>query len=122
MTEKMTHKEMFAYIAEKMADDKMVVDFCEERIAQLSKSRKPRKTDEEVVAFRAAVATALAEQDGPMTAKALAEILGEERSNRTAAALRALANDGIVESFAGEKARDPKTYAMVTKEAAEVEF
>lgn len=100
MATSMTQKEMFAHIAEVMADDTAVVEFCQNKIEQLSKPRK-RKINEEALAFAEMVKEYLT--DEPKTNKELtAEInagLEQEGSapcsaQKVAAALRRLVTDG----------------------------
>lgn len=115
MAEKqMTQKEMFAHIMEAMAHDAEVVAFCEHKIEQLSKERKPRKTAEDVLERRAAVMAALAEAAGPMANKAIVEATGMTPGQATGA-LRYLVEQGKVLKFDGEKSKDPKTYALAPK-------
>lgn len=111
MAEKMTQKQMYAFIAEQMADYAEVVEFCEKKIEQLSKERKPRKTAEDVIARREAAMAILAGADGPMAGKAVAEAAGMTPGQATAA-LRWLVEQGKAVKFAGEKAKDPATYAI----------
>lgn len=91
---KMTQKECYARIMEVMADDPEIVEFCEHKIAQLSKP-KSRKVNPEAAAFRESVAVHLAEVDEPMTNKALAEVM-DVSSQKMSAALRALVKEGII--------------------------
>lgn len=111
MAEKMTQKQMYAFIAEKMADYAEVVEFCERKLEQLDKPRKPRKTSEEVVARREAALAVLKGADGPMAGKAVAEAADMTPAQATAA-LRYLVDQGIAVKFAGEKSKDPMTYAI----------
>ena len=111
MAEKMTQKQMFALIAEKCADEPMIVEFCEQKIAQLDKPRKPRKTAEDVLERREAALTVLKTAAGPMAGKAIAEAAGMTPGQATAA-LRYLVTQGMAVKFAGEKAKDPMTYAL----------
>lgn len=112
MAEKqMTQKQMYAFIAEQMADHAEVVAFCEKKIEQLDKPRKPRKTDEAVVARREAALAVLKDADGPMAGSAVAEVAGMTPGQATAA-LRYLVDNGIAVKFQGEKSKDPMTYAL----------
>ena len=110
MAEKMTQKEMFALIAEAMADNAEVVEFCNHKIELLEKPRKA-KVNTEAVEFAAGVATALAEADEPMTNKDLAAQF-EVSSQKMAAALRRLVNEGAVERIEGEGTKNPATFKL----------
>lgn len=111
MAEKITRKDLFARIAETMKDDPEVVAMCEKYIAQLSKPRT-HKTKPEVVEFRAAVASYLAEAEGPMTNKELAAAM-EVSAQKMAAALRYLVGEGLVSRTEGEKKNDPATFVAI---------
>lgn len=111
MAEKMTQKQMYAFIAEQMADHAEVVEFCEKKLEQLNKERKPRKTAEDVIERRAAVANFLKEQTGPVAGKVVAEAC-DMTSGQATAALRYLVDQGVAVKFAGEKSKDPMTYAI----------
>jgi Fe2+ or Zn2+ uptake regulation protein len=120
--QKMTRKQMFAHIAEVMADDIEVVDFCNHQIEMIdNRAAKPRKrkTDEKTVAFRAAVLEYMDTVEDEVAAKdvaaAMTERLGEEISvQKASAALRFLAGDGKINAFDnGSKA---KTYGGVNAE------
>lgn len=110
MAEKITRKDLFARIAETMKDDPEVVAMCEKYIAQLSKPRT-HKTKPEVVEFRAAVASYLAEAEGPMTNKELAAAM-ECSAQKMAAALRWLVENGNVIRTDGEKKSDPAVFVI----------
>ena len=107
---KVTRKDIYARIAERCADDPMIVELCEKQIAQLSKPRKPRENTE-VVEFRNAVASWLAEQTAPVTnADCMAAL--EVSSQKSANALNWLAKNGIAVKVEGEKAKDKATYVI----------
>lgn len=110
MAEKITRKDLFTRIAEIMKDDHEVVEMCEKYIAQLSKPRV-HKTKPEVVEFRAAVATYLANAEEPKTNKELATEL-EVSPQKMAAALRWLVQNGNVIRTEGEKKSDPATFVI----------
>lgn len=127
MTEKITQKQIFAHIAEVMADDEMVVEFCEKKIAQIearaAAPRKPRKPKPEVVEFRAKVAEFLEGADGPVSAADVRDAFGEGVSTQKAsAALRFLVQDGKAEVIEPEKSRDPKRYVAAGGETAAEQF
>jgi tRNA A37 methylthiotransferase MiaB len=82
----------------------------EKYIAQLSKPRV-HKTKPEVVEFRAAVATHLANAEEPKTNKELATEL-EVSPQKMAAALRWLVQNGNVIRTEGEKKSDPATFVI----------
>lgn len=111
MAEKMTQKQMYAFIAEQMADHAEVVEFCEKKIEQLSKERKPRKTAEDVIARREAALAVLKDADGPIAGSVIAEAAGMTKGQATAA-VRYLVEHGMAVKFAGEKSKDPMTYAI----------
>lgn len=91
---KKTQKEMFAYIAEAMAHDAEVVEFCEKKVAQLSKPRK-HKVNTEAAEFAAGVATYMADAEGPLTNKEIATGL-DVKTQKSAAALKRLVSEGVV--------------------------
>lgn len=74
----MTQKEMYTHIMLNMADDVEVVEFCNKKIAQIENRKSfPRKANPDVVEYRAAVATLLA--DNPThayTSNEVAEAIG----------------------------------------------
>lgn len=113
-TAKMTHKEMFAYIAEKLADDQMVVEFCQGRLAQLEKGRKATGTKPETVEYRQRVLELVEALDAPHTAKEMTEALGEGATvGRTAAALAYLYKQGQIARQEGRRVKDPFLYCRI---------
>lgn len=117
---KITRKELFARIAEVMANDPEVVEMCEKEIARLSKPRKPRE-NKAAIAFAETVAEFLAGAEGPLTNGEIAAGLsngaekGEEgyvSFQKVAAAIRRLEGEGRVVRFKGEKAKDKDTFAV----------
>lgn len=110
MAEKITRKDLFARIAETMADDPQVVEMCEKYIAQLSKPRV-HKTKPEVIEFRAAVADYIANAEEPLTNKEVAAYF-EVSAQKAAAALRWLVGNGNVVRIEGEKKNDPATFVL----------
>lgn len=87
------------------------IAFLEDRAEKAKSKPRARKANPEVEEFRASVATFLSEQDGPVTAKVVAEALGVS-SQKASAALRALAAANAATAIAGEKAKDAKTYVI----------
>ena len=118
MAEKITQKQMFALIAEKCADDEMIVEFCEKKIAQLDKRKtSPRKPNPEVQERRDAILNHLAGV-GAQTTKEIADALGFT-SPQVSGALRGLVNAGAVKAIEPEKKSQPKRYELAN--ASEVE-
>lgn len=121
MTEtKTTQKDLYARIAEYMADDPEIVAFCEKKIAQIEKNaarpRKP-KVNAEVVEFRENVYNALANHDEPVTNKDMAAEFGCS-AQKMSAALRYLGREGRVIRHEGEKKSDPATFEIAQVAAA----
>ncbi len=117
---KITRKELFARIAEVMADDPEVKELCEKEIARLSKPRKPRE-NKDAIEFAAGVATFLSEQEQPLTNGKIAMALsngaqkGEEgyvSFQKVAAAIRRLEGEGAVIRHKGEKSKDKDTFTI----------
>lgn len=112
----MTQKAMFEHIMDAMSEDAEVVEFCERKIAQLSKPRA-RKTSAAVVEFREKLKAFMTEVDGPMscgeTAAAMTDQLGEVVSaQKVSAAFRYFVKSGEMVEVETEKKSDPKLYAM----------
>lgn len=117
---KITRKELFARIAEVMADDPEVKELCEKEIARLSKPRKPRE-NKAAIAFAEDVFAYLVSADGPLTNGEIAAGLskGAEKGEdgyvsfqKVAAAIRRLEGEGRVARIKGEKAKDKDTFAV----------
>lgn len=113
----MTQKAMFEHIMAVMSDDAEVVEFCERKIAQLSKPRA-RKTSAAVLEFRETVKDFMAEVGAPMSCGELAAILtdklGETVSpQKVSAAFRYFVQIGAMTEVETEKKSSPKLYAMV---------
>lgn len=87
------------------------VAFIEDRAEKAKAKPRAKTVDPEKDAFRKAVATFLAEQTEPVTAKMAAEAL-DVSTQKASAALRMLAEDGIANVIVGAKARDPKAYVI----------
>lgn len=115
MTEtKTTQKDLYARIAEYMADDPEIVAFCEKKIEQIEKNAaRPRKTrvNQEVVDFRENVYTALANHTEPVTNKDMAAEFGCS-AQKMSAALRFLVKEERVVRHEGEKKSDPATFEI----------
>lgn len=117
---KITRKELFARIAEVMANDPEVVELCEKEIARLSKPRKPR-VNAAAVAFAEGVAEFLANAEGPLTNGEIAAALsngavkgepGYVSFQKVAAAIRRLEGEGRITRIKGEKAKDKDTFEV----------
>lgn len=115
MAEKITQKQIYQHIAEVMADDEMVVEFCQKKIDQLA-NRKPskRKVDPEVQERRDAIRDLLAGLDGAAAVKDIADQLGFT-SPQVTGALRGLVAAGIVEAVEPEKKSQPKEYRFIAE-------
>lgn len=104
MTEKATRKELFARIAEVMADDQEVVEMCGKYIEQLSKPRK-KAVNKEAEEFAAALATHMAEVAAPMTISELAEQMGVAWQKVSAALKRLIGQDAVIKIEGEGKAK-----------------
>lgn len=107
---KVTRKVLFERVKEVMADDLEVVDMCEKYIAQLSAPRKT-KVNQEAIDFANAVATHLAEAEGPKLNKELATEMAVS-PQKMAAALKRLVEQETVIRIDGEKAKDAPTFVL----------
>lgn len=87
----MTKKEMFAVIANAMADNEEVVNFCNHEIELLSrkrsKSSKPTAKQIENEGIKERIVEVLGESESPMTIKEIIEGLGEELTSQRVSAL-----------------------------------
>lgn len=108
----MTKKEMFANIANLLADNAEVVEFCNHEV-ELLENRKSSKrgmtaTQKANVEVKATIMDVLAEAEEAMT---VTEILGDERmagftNQKVSALLRQLIAEGVVEkTIEGKKAK-----------------
>lgn len=108
----MTKKEMFANIANLLADNAEVVEFCNHEV-ELLENRKSSKrgmtaTQKANVEVKATIMDVLAEAEEAMT---VTEILGDERmagftNQKVSALLRQLIAEGVVEkAIEGKKAK-----------------
>lgn len=112
MAEKITQKQIYQHIAEVMADDQMVVEFCQKKIDQIT-NRKPskRKVDPAVQERRDQVNDFLTNLDEPVAVKDIADALGYS-SPQVTGALRGLVNAGLVEVVEGGKNKQYKSAAQ----------
>ena len=110
-TEK-TQKQMFQYIAERLADEAEVVAFCEKKITQLDNRKStPRKPSAEVLERREAVLNFLNGVESATVAE-IAEALGFS-SPQVTGAIRGL-GDKVV-ATEGDKKSAPKQYAVAVQ-------
>ena len=109
----MTQKEMYAFIAEHLADNAEVVAFCTNKINQLNNRKAaPRKANPEVVERREIIKNYLDTFSEPIAVKDIAEALGIS-SSKVSGALRGLVNAGEVEVVEPEQKSKSKTYLLV---------
>lgn len=111
----MTQKEMFEHIMEAMSDDMEVVEFCECKIAQLSKPRA-RKTSAAVVEFREQVREFMEDTKTPMSCGEVASILSEKlettiSAQKVSAAFRFFVKEGILMEVETKKS-EPNMYVI----------
>ena len=112
MAEKITQKQIYQHIAEVMADDAMVVEFCEKKIDQLDNRKKtPRKANPEVQERRDTIQAFLAGQEDAIIVKDIADALGFS-SPQVTGALRGLVNTGVVEVVEPEQKSKAKAYRI----------
>lgn len=112
----MTQKAMFEHIMAAMSDDVEVVEFCERKIAQLSKPRV-RKTSAAVVEFRGKLLEFMQGTGVPMScgevALAMTDQLGETVSpQKVSAGFRHFVQTGEMVEVETEKKSDPKLYTV----------
>lgn len=97
----MTKKEMFAHIADLLADNAEVVAFCEKNIEALSKKRassKPTKTQIANEGVKAEIAEVLSGADAPMTVGEIVKALDNAyTSQKVSALLRQMSVNKIVD-------------------------
>lgn len=105
-----TQKEMFAHIMEAMLEDAEVVEFCQHKLAQLSKPRK-KAVNAEAEDFSKAVATYLADMECPKTCTEVAEAM-ECSTPKASAALKRLVNEDTVIEIEPIKKSGKKTYVI----------
>ena len=112
---KTTQKDLYTRIANLLADDPEIVEFCQKKIAQIERNAaRPRKAkvNTEVVEFRNSVYAKLAEFGEPKTNKEMAAEFGCS-AQKMSAALRFLVKEGRVTRIEGEKKSDPATFEAV---------
>lgn len=112
----MTQKAMFEHIMTAMSDDAEVVEFCERKIAQLSKPYV-HKTNAKVEKFRGTLLSFMNEIDAPMSCGELAEIMTDQLGERVSpqkvsAAFRYFVKTGEMVEVEMEKKSDPKRYTV----------
>lgn len=116
---KTTQKDLYNRIANLLADDPEIVEFCQKKIAQIERNAaRPRKAkvNQEVVDFRENVYNKLAEIGEPVTNKELAAEFGVS-AQKMSAALRFLVKEGRVARIEGEKKSAPATFAVADVDA-----
>lgn len=112
----MTQKAMFEHIMDIMSDDMEVVEFCERKIAQLSKPRV-HKTSAAVVEFREKLKAFMTEADGPMSCGEMAAVMTDQlgevvSAQKVSAAFRYFVKSGEMVEVETEKKSAPKLYAI----------
>lgn len=112
----MTQKAMFEHIMDVMSDDMEVVEFCERKIAQLSKPRA-RKTSAAVVEFREMLKSFMTEVDGPMSCGEMAALMTDQlgeviSTQKVSAGFRYFVKSGEMVEVETEKKSAPKLYAI----------
>lgn len=111
---KTTQKDLYTRIANLLADDAEIVEFCNKKIEQLERNaarpRKP-KVNAEVVEFREKVLAKLAEYDRPVTNKEMAAEFGVS-AQKMSAALRFLGKEGKVTRIEPEKKSGAATFEI----------
>lgn len=87
------------------------IAFLEERAEKAKSKPRAHKTNSEVEEFRVNVSAFMQDQNDAMTAKMVAEAL-KVSTQKASAALRYLANEGILTVTEGKKSKDAKSYKM----------
>lgn len=109
---KTTQKDLYTRIANLLADDPEIVEFCQKKIAQIERNAaRPRKAkvNQEVIDFREDVYNKLVEIGEPVTNKEMAAEFGVS-AQKMSAALRFLVKEGRVTRIEGEKKSAPATF------------
>lgn len=101
---KVTKAQMFALIAEKVADNQEMVDFLNKEIELVNKrnarkSSKPSKKDVENEAIKASIKEVLANAEGGMTVTEITKALDGEFSTQKISALLRLMGDEVVKTY-----------------------
>ena len=116
----MTQKEMYTHIAEALANDPEVVEFCQKKLEQLNRPRKP-KVNETTIAIGEKVMEYLQRAEEPMTNKELYTWYNENvattdedtvSAQKMAAVMRHLVGEEKVRKIVGDKPSDPTRYEM----------
>ena len=87
------------------------IAFLEDRAEKAKSKPRVSKPKPETIEFRKNVTDYMKTQTGAMTAKMVAEALGAS-AQKASAALRFLANEGVLTVIEGEKAKDAKSYQL----------
>ena len=114
---KTTQKDLYTRIANLLADDPEIVEFCNKKIDQLNRNAaRPRKAkvNQEVIDFREDVYNKLVEIGEPVTNKEMAAEFAVS-AQKMSAALRFLVKEGRVERIEGEKKSAPATFVAITE-------
>lgn len=101
---KVTKAQMFALIAEKVADNQEMVDFLNKEIELVNKrnarkSSKPSKKDIENEAIKASIEEVLANSEGGMTATEIAKALDGDFSTQKISALLRFMGGKVVKTY-----------------------
>lgn len=106
----MTQIEMYEHIMT-LTSEIEVQDFCTKKIAQLKSKKSTSKLKPEDVELRAAIATLLADTEGAMTAKMVAEEVGCT-ARKASGALTAMYKNGTVDRITPADKNAPYAYAI----------
>lgn len=110
---KKTQRDMYALIAELLADNVEVVEFCNLKMNQIDNRKNSlHRVPADVQERRDAVVEFLKAQEGPVTVKEIAEALGFS-SPKVSGAMRGLVTAGIVETVEPEQKSKAKAYQLV---------
>lgn len=101
---KVTKAQMFALIAEKVADNQEMVDFLNKEIELVNKrnarkSSKPSKKDVENEAIKASIKEILANAESGMTVTEITKALDGDFSTQKISALLRLMGDEVVKTY-----------------------
>jgi hypothetical protein len=119
-TTKTTRAQLFARIAETMANDSEVVEMCEKYIAQLSKPR-PHKANPKVAEFAELLYNHMVAEDEELTASEWAGFLSDQvgetvSTQKVSAALSRLVKEGLVDRIVGETKSSKPLFAAFVEE------
>jgi glutaminase len=121
MSTKTTQAQLFARIAETMKDDDEVVAFCEKKLAQLearkNAPRKPR-VNTAAIEFAQSLYEMMVDEDADLTTKEWTAVWNEKHEDavstqKVSAALRRLADDGLVNRHDAGNSSTPSTFEAV---------